>query len=96
MKWAAGVSYKVSKNTRVRLGGFQGEPRTSIYDEEADTGTVYVTNKRFIFGSEKEVVTVPIEKIAKIAIEDDDDVVRIIFENQETPVTVRITEQFLW
>ncbi len=41
----AGISYKVSKNTRVRLGGFQGEPQTTFYDEEADTGTVYVTNQ---------------------------------------------------
>lgn len=90
----AGVSYKVSRNTRVRLGGFQGEPRTSIYDEEADTGTVYVTNQRFIFGGEKGVVTVPIEKVAKIAIEGNDDVVRILVENREAPVTVRITEQF--
>ena len=48
-----------------------------------------MTNQRFIFGGEKEVVTVPIEKVARIAIEGDDDVLRILVENRETPVTVR-------
>jgi tricorn protease-like protein len=90
----AGVSYKVSKNMRVRLGGFQGEPRTTIHDEEADAGTVYVTDQRFIFGGAKEVVTVPIAKIAKVAVEGDDDIVQVLIENREEPLTVRITEQF--
>ena len=90
----AGVSYKVSRNMRVRLGGFQGEPRTTIHEEEADTGTVYVTDQRFIFGGAKEVVTVPIGKIAKVAVEGDDDIVQVLIENREEPLTVRITEQF--
>jgi hypothetical protein len=42
----------------------------------------------------KEVVTVPIEKVAKIAIERDNDIVQVLIENREAPVTVRITEQF--
>ena len=90
----AGVSYKVSKNMRLRLSGFQGEPRTTISDEEADIGTVYVTNERFIFGGTKEVVTVPIEKVARIAVEGDEDIVQILIENREAPLTVRITELF--
>lgn len=90
----AGVSYKVSKNTRVRLGGFQAEPQTTIYDEESDAGTVYVTNQRFIFAGAKQVVTVPIEKIAKIGVEGDNDIVQVLIENREAPVTVRVTEQF--
>jgi hypothetical protein len=40
------------------------------------------------------VVTVSIEKVAKVAIEGNNDVLQIISENQETPLTVRITEQF--
>jgi hypothetical protein len=90
----AGISHKISKNTRVRLGGFQGEPRTTVYGEETDTGTVYVTNERFIFGGTKEVVTVPIEKIAKVAVAGDNDIVQVLVENREAPVTVRMTEQF--
>ena len=90
----AGVSYKVSKNTRVRFGGFQGEPQTTISEEESDTGTVYVTNQRFIFGGAKQVVTVAIEKVAKVSLDGNNDVLQIISENQETPLTVRITEQF--
>ena len=40
------------------------------------------------------MVTVSIEKVAKVAIEGNNDVLQIISENHETPLTVRITEQF--
>jgi hypothetical protein len=69
-------------------------PLTTISEEESDIGTVYVTNQRFIFGGAKQGVTVPIERVAKVAIESNNDVLQIISENKETPLTVRITEKF--
>jgi hypothetical protein len=90
----AGVSYKVTKNTRVRFGGFQGEPQTTTYEDESDVGTVYVTNQRFIFGGAKQVVTVSVAKVAKVAIGGNNDILQILSENQEIPLTVRITEPF--
>jgi hypothetical protein len=42
----------------------------------------------------KQVVTVSIEQVAKIAIESNNDILQIVSENQEAPLTVRITEQF--
>ncbi len=53
-----------------------------------------MTNHRFIFAGAKEVVTVPIEKTAKIAVEGNNDMVQVLIENREAPLTVRITEQF--
>src|SRR6266567_571462 len=56
----AGVSFKVSKRIRVRAGGFKGEPIKTSHSEVGDTGTLYLTDHRFIFAGNNEVVTVPL------------------------------------
>jgi hypothetical protein len=88
----AGVSLKISKNLHVRTGGFRGEPVKTSYTEAADTGTLYLTDHRFMFAGHNEVVTVPLSKIASVR--DDEDMVEVIQENHARPVMIKISEQF--
>lgn len=53
-----------------------------------------MTNQRFIFAGAKEVVTVPIEKVARIAVGGNNDTVQVLVENREMPLIVRIAERF--
>jgi uncharacterized membrane protein len=88
----AGVSFKVSKRIRVRAGGFKGEPVKTSHSEVGDTGTLYLTDHRFIFAGSNEVVTVPLSKIASVR--DDSGTVEVIQENRAKPLLIRIAEEF--
>ena len=88
----AGVSIRVAKGVRVRAGGFKGEPVKTSYTEIADTGTVYLTNQRFIFAGANEVATIPLSKVASVR--DDSDTVEIIQENRAKPLTIKLGEEF--
>jgi hypothetical protein len=88
----AGISYKLSKRIRVRAGGFKGEPIKTSFSEVGDTGTVYLTDHRFIFAGSNEVVTVPLSKIASVR--DDSNTLEVIQENRTKPLLFRIDEEF--
>jgi hypothetical protein len=88
----AGISVKISKRVRVRTGGFRGEPIKTLYTEVGDTGTLYLTDRRFMFAGHNEVVTVPLSKIASVR--DDADTVEVLQENHARPVLIKISEEF--
>lgn len=87
-----GVSIRIAKGVRYHVGGYKGRPVTEQYETVSDSGSVYVTNKRFIFSGTKEVTTVPAAKIADVHL--DGARVVVIVENRVNPVIVGITQPY--
>ncbi len=61
---SAGVSVRIMKGVSVRSGGFAGRPVTTVSEEVGDIGTVFVTDRRVVFAGAREVVEVPLRKLA--------------------------------
>lgn len=87
-----GVSIRVAKGVRYHVGAFRGGPVTEEHEAVADTGSVYVTNKRFIFAGGKEVTSVPAPKIADVHLEGAR--VIVIVENRVNPTIIGITQPY--
>lgn len=87
-----GVSIRIMKGVRYHVGAYRGHPVTEQFETVADVGSVYVTNKRFIFAGNKEVVSVPIAKIADVHLEGAR--VVVIVENRVNPMVVGITQPY--
>jgi hypothetical protein len=87
-----GVSIRIAKGVRYHIGGFSGRPVTEQFEAVADSGSVYVTNKRFIFAGSKEVTTVLATKIADVHL--DGAKVIVIVENRVNPMVVGITQPY--
>jgi hypothetical protein len=84
-----GVSFKVAKNVRYRVGAYRGHRVTTYYEKEADTGNLYITSKRVLFAGSKEITSVTAGKIADIRMEGDH--LWILVENRKTPVILQLT-----
>jgi len=87
-----GVSIRIAKGVRYHVGTFRGHPVTEQSEVVADVGSVYVTNKRFIFAGSKEVTTVATTKIADVHL--DGARVVVIVENKANPMVVGITQPY--
>ena len=61
---SAGVSVRIMKGVSVRSGGFAGRPVTTVSSEIADYGTIFITDQRVVFAGAREVVEVPLRKLA--------------------------------
>lgn len=85
-----GVSIRIAKGVRYHVRGFRGRPVTEEFEAVADFGSVYVTNKRFIFAGTKEVKTVPTTKIADVHL--DGARVIVIAENKANPLVLGIKQ----
>jgi len=87
-----GVSIRIAKGVRYHVSGYRGHPVTEQYEAVEDSGSVYVTNKRFIFAGSKEVTTVPVAKIADVHLEGAR--VVVVVENRVNPLVVGITQPY--
>ena len=87
-----GVSIRIARGVRYHVSGYKGHPVTEQYEAVADSGSVYVTNKRFIFAGSKEVTTVPTTKIADVHLEGAR--VVVVVENRVNPLIVGITQPY--
>jgi hypothetical protein len=87
-----GVSIRIAKGVRYHVSGYSGHPVTEQYETVSDSGSVYVTNKRFIFAGSKEVTTVPAAKIADVHLEGAR--VVVVVENRVNPLVVGITQAY--
>jgi len=87
-----GVSIRIAKGVRYHVSGYRGHPVTEQYETVSDLGSVYVTNKRFIFAGSKEVTTVPAAKIADVHLEGAR--VVVVVENRVNPLVVGITQPY--
>ena|ERR1700726_1067181 len=87
-----GVSIRITKGVRYHVGSYRGHPVKEEFETIADVGSVYVTNKRFIFAGTKEVTSVPIAKIADVHLEGAR--VVVIVENRVNPLVVGITQSY--
>ena len=70
----------------------RGRPVTEQFEVVADSGSVYVTNQRFIFAGSKEVTAVPVPKIADVHLNGAR--VIVIVENKANPPVVGITQPY--
>jgi hypothetical protein len=87
-----GVSFRLAKGVHYHVGAHRGHPVTEEHEVVSDTGSVYVTNKRFIFAGSKEVTSVPVPKIADVHL--DGARVIVIVENRVNPIVVGITQPY--
>jgi len=60
----AGISVRIMKGVSLRSGGFAGRPVTTVSPELADYGTILVTDRRVLFTGGREVVEIPLKKLA--------------------------------
>lgn len=61
---SAGISVRIMKGVSVRSGGFAGQPVTTVSPEVADYGTILITDRRILFTGEREVLEIPLKKLA--------------------------------
>lgn len=87
---AASVSVRVMKGVSVRSGGFVGRPVTSVSSEVADHGSIFVTDRRVVFAGAREVVEVPLKKLADARAEIG--VLELLVANRVNPLEFRLTE----
>jgi hypothetical protein len=87
-----GVSIRIMKGVRYHVGAYRGHPVKEEFETIADVGSIYVTNKRFIFAGTKEVTSVPITKIADVHLEGAR--VIVIVENRVNPLIVGVTQPY--
>jgi len=87
-----GVSIRIMKGVRYHVGSYRGHPVKEEFEIIADVGSIYVTNKRFIFAGTKEVTSVPIAKIADVHLEGAR--VIVIVENKANPLIVGVTQPY--
>ena len=87
-----GVSIRIMKGVRYHVGAYRGHPVKEEFETVADVGSVYITNKRFIFAGNKEVTTVPITKVADVHLEGAR--VIVIVENRVSPLIIGITQRY--
>lgn len=87
-----GVSFRIVKGVRYHVSGYGGHPVTEQYEVVGDSGSVYVTNKRFIFAGSKEVTTISTTKIADVHLEGAR--VIVVAENRVNPLVVGIAQPY--
>lgn len=90
---STGFSIPLGKGVRWRVGAFAGQPVTSVDTVRADSGSLYVTNKRVIFSGATKNVTYPIKKI--VAVTPASDSIRFVKENDKTPKTFSLGEPWV-
>jgi hypothetical protein len=66
-----GVSFRIAKGVRWRVGGSQGHSESHDELREIDTGDFAVTSKRVIFCGAMRTVTIPREQVIGLASYDD-------------------------
>lgn len=87
-----GVSIRIAKGVRYHVGAFRGHPVMEESEVIADSGSVYVTNKRFIFAGGKEVTSIPVPKIADVHL--DGAKIIVIVENRANPTVIGVTQPY--
>lgn len=61
---SASISVRIMRGISLRSGRFAGRPVTTVIPEVADYGTLFVTDRRVLFTGSREVLEVPLKKLA--------------------------------
>ncbi len=61
---SAGVSVRIMRGVSLRSGRFAGRPVRTVTPEVADYGTLFVTDRRVLFAGAREVLEIPLKKLA--------------------------------
>lgn len=88
----AGVSVRVMKGVSIRSGGFAGRPVTTVSEEVGDIGTVFVTDRRVLFAGGREVVEVPLRKLADARAEVGK--LELLVANKPNPLEFQFSEAY--
>lgn len=86
------ISIRITKGVRYHVGGFRGQPVVEQYQAISDVGSIYVTNKRFIFAGQNEITTILINKIADVHLVGAN--IIIIVENRTVPLIIGIIHPY--
>jgi hypothetical protein len=89
---SAGVSVRIMKGVSVRSGGFAGRPVTTVSEEVGDLGTVFVTDRRVVFAGAREIVEVPLRKLADVRAEVGR--LELLVANKPNPLEFQFSEAY--
>ena len=84
-----GVSFRIPKGIRYRVGSYDWTPVMAEYEKVQDRGSLYVTTHRVVFVGTREVISVVGERVADIRI--DGDHLWILEEDRKAPLGLKVT-----
>jgi hypothetical protein len=80
------------KGLSFRTGGFAGRPVTTVSAEAADAGSIFVTDRRIVFAGTREVVEVPLRKLADARAQVG--TLELLVANRQNPLEFRLSEGY--
>ena len=84
-----GVSFRIPKGIRYRIGSYDWTPVRAEYEKVQDRGSLYVTTHRVVFIGTREVISIVGERVADIRI--DGDHLWILEEDRKAPLGLKVT-----
>jgi hypothetical protein len=89
---SAGVSVRIMRGVSLRSGRFAGRPVTTVTPETADYGTLFVTDRRVLFAGAREVLEVPLKKLADARA--DVGKLELLVANRPNPLEFNLSESY--
>jgi hypothetical protein len=83
-----GVSFRIPKGIRYRVGSYDWTPVRAEYEKVQDRGSLYVTTHRVVFIGTREVISIVGERLADIRIDGDH---LWILEDRKAPLGLKVT-----
>ncbi len=84
------LSFRIIKGFYLSHGSYSVKRETVEELEKKDTGEIYLTNKRFIFKGEKQVVSLPYHKILDVSVEGN---YIYLYKQTGKPIIITITNK---
>jgi len=89
---SAGISVRIMRGVSLRSGRFAGQPVTTVSPEVADYGTIFVTDRRILFAGAREVLEIPLKKLADVRAEVGR--LEILVANRPNPLEFQLSEAY--
>jgi hypothetical protein len=80
------------KGVSLGTSRFAGRPVTTVTEEAADFGTIFVTDRRVLVAGGREVVEIPLKKLADARAEIG--MLELLVANRQSPPAFRLTEAY--
>ncbi len=89
---SAGFSVRIMRGVSLRSGRFTGRPVTTVTQEVADYGTLFVTDRRVLFAGAREVIEVPLKKLGDARAEVGK--LELLVANRPNPLEFQLSEAY--
>ncbi len=89
---SAGFSVRIMRGVSLRSGRFAGQPVTTVSPEVADYGTIFVTDRRILFAGAREVLEIPLKKLADARAEIGR--LELLVANRPNPLEFQLSEAY--